>query len=236
MRTQDVSEGADPPALGRFVALDGLRGLAALAVITDHVPSILLQTLLPGRTLAVDFFFVLSGFVLAPTPFVPPPLSATIFPLNGPAWSIFFELVANVAYAAMAPRLTRKTLIATIMAAAVLMALCTAVFNTMDMGWVWSAFIGGFPRVFYSFFAGVLIYRLHCRHPAPILPAGICAIGLLAVLACPSFGLPRPAVGCCLLFQPLCISALARGSPDSWLALRPPLAFCRTASTYCKRR
>ena len=48
----------------RFLLLDGLRGAAALAVITDHVPSIL-SDLLPGRYLAVDFFFALSGFILA---------------------------------------------------------------------------------------------------------------------------------------------------------------------------
>ena len=50
---------------GRLHLLDGMRGLAAFAVIVDHVPSDLLRTLLPGRHLAVDFFFVLSGLVLA---------------------------------------------------------------------------------------------------------------------------------------------------------------------------
>lgn len=49
----------------RFVVLDGLRGVAAFAVILDHVPGGWLGDLLPGRYLAVDFFFVLSGFVLA---------------------------------------------------------------------------------------------------------------------------------------------------------------------------
>jgi peptidoglycan/LPS O-acetylase OafA/YrhL len=50
---------------GRFATLDGLRGIAALAVMalhvcdwtTDHVPV--------GAGSAVDFFFLLSGFVLA---------------------------------------------------------------------------------------------------------------------------------------------------------------------------
>lgn len=58
----DVKEPSD--RADRFVVLDGLRGLAAFAVIVDHVPSELFRTLLPGRYLAVDFFFVLSGFVL----------------------------------------------------------------------------------------------------------------------------------------------------------------------------
>lgn len=54
-------------ALGprRFVVLDGLRGIAAFAVILDHVPSETLEALTQGRYLAVDFFFILSGFVLA---------------------------------------------------------------------------------------------------------------------------------------------------------------------------
>lgn len=45
--------------------LDGLRGIAAFAVIADHIPSSLMQSLIQGRYLAVDFFFALSGFVLA---------------------------------------------------------------------------------------------------------------------------------------------------------------------------
>lgn len=52
-------------SLQRFLLLDGLRGLAAFAVILDHTPPNFLGELVPGRYLAVDFFFVLSGFVLA---------------------------------------------------------------------------------------------------------------------------------------------------------------------------
>jgi peptidoglycan/LPS O-acetylase OafA/YrhL len=47
-----------------FVTLDGLRGVAASVIVVSHlsyfVPSLPLET-----NLAVDFFFVLSGFVLA---------------------------------------------------------------------------------------------------------------------------------------------------------------------------
>lgn len=50
----------------RFVALDGLRGVAAFAVVLYHAGTSLGLPLLAGRAyLAVDFFFVLSGFVLA---------------------------------------------------------------------------------------------------------------------------------------------------------------------------
>ena len=45
----------------RFSSLDGLRGLAAIAVMLFHID----QDLMPGGHLAVDFFFCLSGFVIA---------------------------------------------------------------------------------------------------------------------------------------------------------------------------
>jgi peptidoglycan/LPS O-acetylase OafA/YrhL len=54
-----------PGKTERLIVLDGLRGVAAFAVILDHVPSQTLVALLPGRYLAVDFFLVLSGVVLA---------------------------------------------------------------------------------------------------------------------------------------------------------------------------
>jgi peptidoglycan/LPS O-acetylase OafA/YrhL len=46
-------------------ALDGLRGIAALAVIFNHAIQTFLSTGLPHAYLAVDFFFMLSGFVIA---------------------------------------------------------------------------------------------------------------------------------------------------------------------------
>ncbi|GAB6897616.1 acyltransferase family protein [Kineosporia succinea] len=70
-------QGTTPaPAIPRrFTALDGLRGLAALAVIFFHLRRELrdvgmpdhLDRLVTGGYLMVDLFFVLSGFVLART-------------------------------------------------------------------------------------------------------------------------------------------------------------------------
>lgn len=49
-----------------FLALDGLRGAAALAVATAHVTAYNAgTTAIPHAFLAVDFFFILSGFVIA---------------------------------------------------------------------------------------------------------------------------------------------------------------------------
>ncbi|MEO9228114.1 MAG: acyltransferase [Devosia sp.] len=49
----------------RFVALNALRGVAALAVVQRHGFAFLGGVPLPASYLAVDFFFLLSGFVLA---------------------------------------------------------------------------------------------------------------------------------------------------------------------------
>ena len=59
----------------RFVLLDGLRGVAAIGVVLTHVASKQFPVL-SGLYLLVDFFFVLSGFVLEPL--MPEP--------NGPFW------------------------------------------------------------------------------------------------------------------------------------------------------
>lgn len=48
---------------GRFMALDGLRGVAALVVLVLHISS--LRHLVPHGYLAVDLFFIMSGFVVA---------------------------------------------------------------------------------------------------------------------------------------------------------------------------
>jgi peptidoglycan/LPS O-acetylase OafA/YrhL len=48
-----------------FRTLDGIRGIAALIVMTRHLPDMYGQFTFPRCYLAVDMFFVLSGFVIA---------------------------------------------------------------------------------------------------------------------------------------------------------------------------
>lgn len=48
-----------------YRTLDGLRGIAAIIVMTRHLPEMFGQFTFPRCYLAVDLFFVLSGFVIA---------------------------------------------------------------------------------------------------------------------------------------------------------------------------
>ena len=64
-----MSWSSDADRLGYRPALDGLRGLAILAVVGHHVGALLLPTswgpdLLPAGFLGVDVFFALSGFLI----------------------------------------------------------------------------------------------------------------------------------------------------------------------------
>ncbi|MGD9814195.1 MAG: acyltransferase family protein [Hyphomonadaceae bacterium] len=244
----------------RFVVLDGMRGVAALAVITDHVASPLMQAAVPGRYLAVDFFFVLSGFVLAhvylarlasgamsagafmrvriarfaplylaalllgaalavlyamrgwqdhtlphvvasaafglfmaPTP---PALSIwpdAPFPLNGPTWSLFFELLINAVFAVAALRWLKPAVVGLIAVIAGLIYIPVVFhYGQSDPGFAWSNFLGGFPRVTFMFFAGVWLYQMRDRWKLPVLPAWAAYALLAAVLMTPAQGVWRP--------------------------------------------
>lgn len=50
---------------GRYYTLDGMRGVAAIAVVLHHIGLAVNEKLAQSGHIAVDFFFALSGFVLA---------------------------------------------------------------------------------------------------------------------------------------------------------------------------
>jgi peptidoglycan/LPS O-acetylase OafA/YrhL len=83
-----------------------------------------------------------------------------IYPLDFPAWSLFFELVASLAYGLFFRYLTTRLLVFVMCASGV--ALGFAAYTAgLDKGVEWPAFYVGFARLGYAFPAGLLLYRLH---------------------------------------------------------------------------
>ncbi|MEP6885250.1 MAG: acyltransferase [Gammaproteobacteria bacterium] len=207
----------------RFVTLDALRGLGAFTVMAGHSAAALSSYGPRHFYLAVDMFFVLSGFVIAyaydqrferglrfgefmrarvrrlypvflvglvigvactfvgnvhnmsysqravsfalglgglPSP--PTDSWASLFPMNGPFWSLFFEFwIANVAYGLFWRQIQGRLLFGLVLASGVALLAAVSYFQTMDVGWTWPTVLGGVARVCFSFFIGVLLCRLH---------------------------------------------------------------------------
>ncbi|MEP7222968.1 MAG: acyltransferase [Novosphingobium sp.] len=210
-----------PPAQPRLTAerllgLDALRGIAALCVVFLHASALYPQ--LPhysGKAyLAVDFFFMLSGFVMARTyegrlakgylgaqfffaryrrlwptmvvggllflPFLheaapepglyyklvvlnllllPALTSREIFPLNVPAWSVFYELVANLLHGYVLWRLPVRWLGGMCIVALMGVAVASYDVGSMDIGSGKGELLGGISRVLFSYGMGIIIWR-----------------------------------------------------------------------------
>lgn len=213
-----------------FQILDGLRGVAAIAIVVFHFMEIVhppSKNFIAHGFLAVDFFFCLSGFVIAYAyddrmgkigireffksrlirlhplvimgavlgllaflfnPFagipegytsgkitliflatllmIPNPFMAdryfNVFGLNAPAWSLFWEYIANIAYALVLHRLKRTVLlIFTAIAAITLCYVSYRAGGSILGGWSGETFWDGGARIAYSFLAGMLIFRFN---------------------------------------------------------------------------
>jgi peptidoglycan/LPS O-acetylase OafA/YrhL len=220
----------------RFHVLDGMRGLAAILVMLYHYyynsesRGTWASALLGNAYLAVDFFFILSGYVIChsygekllggmspvdyltrriarlfpmmafglllglpalycftvsgQTNYLPRDIviatianlffipflgvKGSLFPTDGPLWSIFFELVASVAFIGLIR--TKRRALVIICAASLGLLLITAFIAGFHVGWGTENFFGGFPRVFYGFTCGMLLYQLRSMpSPFPLL-------------------------------------------------------------------
>lgn len=221
----------------RIPGLDALRGLAALLVLAYHARGFSLPREALGHGyLAVDLFFVISGFVLAraydaplaagdgaaflrkrlkrlypmallglalggliwlaggrdPAAvalllvlgllFVPFTPSRDVFPLNGPQWSLMWELVANLVYALIAPWLTTRRLVLLVVAAGLVHGAVALGSGTGSLGPYGHNWLTGAPRVVFGFFAGVLLARLAAQGRLRIPAAPITVILAVVVL------------------------------------------------------
>ena len=249
-----------------YEILDGLRGVAAIMVIIFHFfethseGNHVIQIVNHGY-LAVDFFFMLSGFVigyayddrwdkmtlgtffkrrvirlhpmvimgsiigaalyffqdspcfpmmegvsvgtvllvmLLGCTLLPLPLKWDIrgwtemHPLNGPAWSLYYEYIANILYALFIRKFSKVAL--TIL---VVIAGCFTVYRALtapagDMvgGWAlnWEQQYVGFVRLMYPFFGGLLLSRLGWLIRLKKRAFWWCSLIIVVMLSLPRFG------------------------------------------------
>jgi len=85
--------------------------------------------------------------------------SFNLFGLNAPAWSLFWEYVANIMYVVVLWRTGRRVLLALTVVAGVVLCFVTYRAGNIMGGWGGDNFWDGCARVSYSFLAGMLVYR-----------------------------------------------------------------------------
>ena len=114
-------------------------------------------------------------------------------PLDGPAWSLFFEYIANILYAVGLRKLSKRALgVFVFVSGLLLVDLCVrGPRGDVIGGWAVdrTQLHIGFSRLLYPFFAGMLLMRMgkriHVKHAFLV-----CSVLLVAILAFPRIGGP----------------------------------------------
>jgi peptidoglycan/LPS O-acetylase OafA/YrhL len=236
----------------RLTGLDGLRGIAAALVMLHHYsPKNHWVDVLPYGYVAVDFFFILSGFVLDRTycsrfaqglsaatflraritrlyPAIavgiligalaavlngkPVGLSAVnllvgllfvpivngesgIYVLDGVQWSLFFELVVNLAHALILWRLSKRQLAGLAVLGFAATSWATHYFGGFGLGDQGFDFLGGLPRALTGYTIGILLHRLRADRPAQGWQIPWPALAILVTAVIVVLGLIDPAKG-----------------------------------------
>lgn len=137
----------------RFIRLFPLHAMGTLLGAAKQVIGVVIHD---PRAMHVGALAAAVGLNVLMLPDV---LTPEMFPLNGPSWSLFFEIVVNVCFAAFlwkAPTPVLLTIMALAFVGLVYEISAPLYFN---VGWGWANFYSGIFRTTYSFLAGVLIFR-----------------------------------------------------------------------------
>ena len=113
---------------------------------------------------------------------IPVPWGAGPFPMNGPLWSLFFEVLGNLVFMVIAMRLTvaRLAAMTAVLTAFMLGLLVTTM--TIDYGVNWSGLMLGFPRMLMSLLIGVSLYWLWERDKLPRIGLPFWALSAILIL------------------------------------------------------
>jgi peptidoglycan/LPS O-acetylase OafA/YrhL len=140
-----------------------------------------------------------------------------ITPFDTPAWSLFFQFLANFVYAAFIRRLTNTTLAVSLLIGAVIVLAQSYLVGGVQGGGSWHDLYGGFSRVFFSFFCGVFLFRRWRANPSvgktnysPIILVAVAVVLFCPVPSAVNWLFESLAV---ILIFPIVINAGARDAP-----------------------
>jgi peptidoglycan/LPS O-acetylase OafA/YrhL len=101
-------------------------------------------------------------------------------PFDTPAWSLFFQLIANIVYAALIHRMTNMRLRLALIVGAAIVLLQSYMLGGVQGGGSWGDLYGGFTRVCFPFFCGVFMFRVW--NEGLRIPQGNYAFHIVALL------------------------------------------------------
>lgn len=106
------------------------------------------------------------------------------YPFNGTTWTLLWELVVNVIWSTLGPRLTNRLLALFIAIGVAMLLFALSLPTGLEHGGAFSNFHVGGLRVVYGFFAGIAAYRLWERGCFPWLrlPFWGSALALMAII------------------------------------------------------
>jgi len=157
--------------------------------------------LFPGRADPL-WNISLSGLLnlfLLPSPFAGAAYDHEMFPGDGPLWSLFFELVVNLAWGWVGARLSWRELAAVVLASAACLVALSLFHGSMRMGVEPQTFLGGLARASFGFTLGALLYRSRDRLKFAAGPWGllICIACLVVAFLGPPPQFPGKLVALC---------------------------------------
>lgn len=128
---------------------------------------------------------LLTAALFLPSPLsAPAPFFGALYPLNFPAWSLLFELIANAWLGMMGARVSSRLLGTFVLASAIAVAIAMLVTgDALGGGIDWQTSYIGLIRVSFSFSAGVLVFRIWEEHKPPYsVPPLFIGMALLAIM------------------------------------------------------
>lgn len=281
-RFPPVTRSHDRPKTDRLEGLDALRGLAAMIILVFHAgKNFHIPAVFPHGYLVVDFFFMLSGYVMArsyedkfrgglsgvrffarryarlwPTMaigglvalplllvadtehaltiaafglmLIPVFTTKDVFPLNGPTWSIFFELFSNLVHGFLLWRLSNKALMVTISIIIILLVVQIQIFGGYSLGPSPANFVGGFTRVLLSYVIGIMLFRIWGDTPPFALPGPVALLLMPLAIVGTSFlfsGNWIVQLGFVLAICPLLLAGGLSMTASRWMPIAGALSF-----------